>query len=76
MICSICNKPLATNDEIVRIVACRVLDVYSEEIECVGDVPTLDAHKYCFEHRAEEESVEVVGDEAGVVRTNALECFV
>ncbi|KKK87339.1 hypothetical protein LCGC14_2754220 [marine sediment metagenome] len=73
MICSICNKPLATNDEIVRIVACRVLDVYSEEIECVGDVPTLDAHKYCFEHQIAEESVEVVGD--GVVRTDALGCF-
>lgn len=73
MTCSICNKPLATNDEIVRIVACRVLDAYSEEIECVGDVPVLDAHKHCFEHRVEEEGVEVVGD--GVVRTDALGCF-
>ena len=36
-------------------------------------VPTLDAHKYCFEHQIAEESVEVVGD--GVVRTDALGCF-
>ena len=74
MICSICNKPFATNDTIVRMVVCKILDVYSEEIECVGDVFT-DAHQCCLEHRVEEKSVEVVGVETGVVRTNALECF-
>ena len=75
MICSICNKPLATNDEIVRIVACRVLDAYSEEIECVGDVPVLDAHKCCFEQQPAEPDVDVVEVKAGVERSDALSCF-
>lgn len=75
MICSICNKRFIANDLIIRAVSCRILDVAFEEIECVGDVPTLDAHKYCFEQQGQEQSVDVVEVETGVERSDALRCF-
>ena len=76
MICSICNKPFATNETIIRGVVCKILDIHIEEIECMGDIPVLDMHMHCFEQQAKERGVDVVEVTTSVERNDAFGCFV